>query len=272
MDILTQAKELMGCEFGKCNSIVKNNPVYAEFAREKWLHSWQVMGAGNLIVKNEPWFKKQSLEVAALAKTAILLHDVGRFEEIVALFQNQKGLDHSRLGYEKLRCLPPFDKAEIYLPIKHHGHLMEEFYNDEEYLSLADGAMKERLQQFIFTIRDADKIANFYLIARDRHIFEKLFVNPEFATSPERTITQPVLKYFEKCCLIPNYKRQTCADLMLSYIAWMFDLNYWTSYKFCQKFGLIEKMFAYMTEYHDDRATDQRLRLLLENYLQQKFS
>lgn len=266
------AKNLLRQEFDKCCDIVNNDRYCLNYAQEKWTHSMQVMGAGNLIVKNEEWFRQQPEKVRELAKTAILLHDIGRFEEIIRIFHREEHPDHGILGYEKLRLHPLFNIVDIYLPIKHHGHMIEVFYNDPEYLDVKDQSLRERLQHIIFAIRDADKIANFNLIMNDRHILDSVFVVADRVASHAREITPDVLEDFLSCRPILNSKRQTCADYMLSYIGWMFDINYRSSYEFCRRLKLLERMFAVMPDYHDDRELDARLRRLLETFLQNKFS
>ncbi len=71
------------------------------------------------------------------------------------------------MGCEKLRRIPEYDNILITLPVKHHGHLIEDFYTDSEYRNIEDRTIKEQVEKIIFTIRDADKIANFNLMMND---------------------------------------------------------------------------------------------------------
>ena len=98
-----------------------------------------------------------------------MLHDIARFDEIRERFLGAKGpFDHSVAGGEKLRKIPLYSDVRITLPIKHHGHLIGDFYKDEEYCAIADPVLKEEVEKILFLIRDADKIANFNLMMYDQ--------------------------------------------------------------------------------------------------------
>ena len=83
--MLENALNLLYSEYERCLSIVKNSDFHIRYAEEKIHHSLQVLGAGNYIIKHEKWFQKQNEDFIDMVKTAVLLHDVARFEEIIGL-------------------------------------------------------------------------------------------------------------------------------------------------------------------------------------------
>ena len=64
---------------------------------EKIKHSYQVLGAGNYILKNESVFSKCNVDEIDFLKAIVLLHDIGRFQEGVT-----SGIDHGVYGADML--------------------------------------------------------------------------------------------------------------------------------------------------------------------------
>ena len=89
--MLDGARKLLLDEYYGNREIVAVSPHYAAYADEKYRHSLQVLGAGNFIIRHEPWFAGRGEEFVDLAKTAVLLHDIARFDEIRERFLGAKG-------------------------------------------------------------------------------------------------------------------------------------------------------------------------------------
>ncbi len=271
--MLEQAKILLKSEYEKCLDLVKEKDFYANYADEKWVHSRQVLGAGNFIIKHEPWFYHQSAKVIEAAKTALLLHDIARFEEIKQKFLYGTKIDHGERGYEKLKKMPEYDEWLVAFAIKHHGHVKERFYEDESYKNLKDNDLRDKVEHIFWLVRDADKIANFNIVCNERKKYMQLFL-PQSSEieKKEKQITAAIIDDFYKCKTVDYSLRKTTADYELAFLSWYFDLNYKSSVMFCKKLKLIDKMFEMLAEYSENRELNTKLRIFLEDYLAKRFA
>lgn len=271
--MLRQARQLLRQGYEGCLEKVKDSDYFVSYADEKFIHSQQVLGAGNYILKHEKWFASQSEQFIDMTKAAILLHDIGRFDQISGQYADRSAkFDHGPMGALKLAQLPTYNDIRITLPIKHHGHLIEDFYADEEWKTLNDEKLKEEIEQIIFAIRDADKIANFNLIMYDKKMLMPLFVPYlEDIKDKRQQITDKVLEDFFAHSTVNHKNIATQADEMLTYIGWIFDINYPSSIRFCQKLNLIEMMFDTLLRFHNDKELNKRLKNEMNDYIRQRF-
>lgn len=270
--MLKQAKDLLYSEYRKCLDVVQGDSYYTTYAEEKLHHSLQVLGAGNYIIKHEPWFHKQTPEFIEIAKTAVLLHDIARFEEIAIRCKEGRSLDHGLAGYKKLVAMPEYDNFLIALPIKHHGHTRSWFYDDPEFKNIADIELKEQVDHIFMLIRDADKIANFNIVCYETEKYLPLFVpSTEKALSHEEKLSDDVVEDFLRLEIVNYDLPKTAADYCLVFISWFFDINYNTSITFCRRLDLINKMFDLLKRYHHDFEKNDRLLSVVKKYLNEKF-
>ena len=165
MKIDTKKEEnILNDYYKKCLKKVEKNEFLVMYAQEKLKHSYQVVGAGNYIMRHEDIFaKNKDKDFLRSAKLAYLFHDIGRFEEIEKHFANpNQKHDHSILSYEILKTLPEYAKPEILLPIKHHGHMIEDLYKDEDRSRSIMYYQLGPLTQRTFTEEDIEKIQYCY--------------------------------------------------------------------------------------------------------------
>ncbi len=209
---------------------------------EKIVHSYQVLGAGNMILKNEEVYQNCSEEEIDKLKATVLLHDLGRFEEGV-----RKGIDHGVHGADLLRGVEEFSKPYILLAVKHHGHLIEDLYGDEEYKVLSKEE-KKKVKDYIFLVRDADKLANFYLLSKKFEEMEELFIHLSyFKVTPD--VSEIIRGDFLGCRSINKKNVTTVAEQALMVLACVFDLNYGASFRFLDKTGALDKFFRSCEKY-----------------------
>ena len=272
--MLQQAWQLLRKDYKKCLEKVKDSEFFTAYAEEKYIHSQQVLGAGNYILKHEPWFAQKSQEFIDMTKAAVLLHDIGRFAQICGQYHDRDAkFDHGPMGAEILKQIPEFNDIRITLPIKHHGHLIEDFYADEEWKSINDENLKDEIEQIIFAIRDADKIANFNLIMYDKKMLMPLFVPYlENVKDKRRIISDRVLEDFFAHTTVKHANIATQADDMLTYIGWIYDINYSSSIDFCKKLNLTNMMFDTLQTFHDDKELNVRLKRELNDYINKRFN
>ena len=79
-------EQILRQEYRRCLEYVKDSHFHTLYANEKIEHSFQVIGAGNYIMKHEKYYQGRDETFLRLAKLAYLFHDIGRFREICELF------------------------------------------------------------------------------------------------------------------------------------------------------------------------------------------
>ena len=274
--MLQAAYRLVYEEYQKCLIAIAEQPFYVGFAREKWRHSLQVMGAGNYLVKRIAWLKDKSPQYIEMVKTAIFLHDVCRFKEITCYAAGNHHLDHGIAGCELLQQTPPFNDIRIWLPIKHHGHLIEALYTDPEYRNIADKNLQAQIEQIAFIIRDADKIANLHMLTQEKNQWFLFLGKAEADYRPQTDglISEIIRREAFEGKTVNRDSRLTTADRIVGYLSWFTDINYRASVDFCQRLNVIEKLikiFAdhcidepFKTQYIDYFKTDLHNRHYLD--------
>ena len=237
-----------------------------EFMDEKIKHSYQVLGAGNFILNHEPCFADCSAEDKEYLQAILLLHDVARFYEILEIGEGRH-LDHGVYGAEMLAQIPEFSMVDVCLPIKHHGHLIEALYEDEAYKSLSSDQQK-RVQEVTFLVRDADKLANFYLLATHFEDARNVFFSPKAFVNPY--IKKPSAEMLEKfnahCCSIHRNFMTNLADKALFFLAWTYDLNYASSFEFMKRLRIIPRLFSQFSQFWNPEDVPLYLKTL-EDYI-----
>ena len=250
---------------------VQGNRHYELYMYEKIRHSFQVSGAGNGILKHEKYFADRNKEFIDIARTAILLHDIYRFREIRGLFEENKAVDHSVLGAEFLRQINEFNNILITLPIKHHGHMIEEFYKDEEYQK-QNPEVQEQLKHIAFAVRDADKIANWYLLCCDFEGMKDVWLPyPDDVSDKQTQINEVLWDYFKKDEVAPRGLGWTNADKLICVLAWFFDVNYGYSIDYCKKLKVFEGLHDILLKIHMDEEKADEIFQILKNYGFQRF-
>lgn len=268
--MLENEKNLLQEEYQKCLEITKHNKSFTSLTKEKIQHSYQVLEAGNYILKEENVFKNWSSQRIKEARTALLLHDIGRFAEIISKIQfPEQDTDHGILGYNILANIPEYYNPRIIIPIKHHGHMIEELYNDPEYYTLEDPQLKYEIEKISFLVRDADKIANFKLLSESGQDIWKLF-RIQKGQKKQSSISEIVYQTFLKHKVIRLSDAHTNSDFILLLICWIFDLNYQSSFAYMQSNQCFEFLVEELRNSNSDSSAQQQIEEVIRNYLHQK--
>lgn len=268
--MLSEAKKLLLENYQNSLDKVKSDDRFVEYANEKYVHSQQVLGAGNYILRHEPFFQKQSAEFIELARTVLILHDISRFDEIVAKFNGISNFDHGVEGAEKLKRMPDFSDVRITLPIKHHGHMIEDFYADKEFKNITDTKLKEEITRLIFLVRDADKIANFQQLCTLRFAkWRYLFFSGD---DMRRPLGSEVRNDFMNHKIISRKYVKTRAEQQLNYLSWFYDINYLSAFEFCRRLKLDRKLVTDFSYLRENAAETQSLIACLDNFINAKLS
>lgn len=257
--------------YKRCKDKVRDNQYLSLYADEKLTHSFQVVGAGNYIMRHEDVFKKRADErYLRSAKLAYLFHDIGRFVEIEHLYDEYpdfKKHDHSQYSYEILKGILDYAQAEILLPVKHHGHMIKSLYEDEDYQKIKDVQQKQNVEHIAFLVRDADKIANFYLMKnsqkQENDIFEHLFMNK----APEGELSEKMVHDFLSLKMPGRGDIRCKGDWMLNYLSWIYDLNYQASFDFCRKTGVFTAMFRILDKYNKNKDLQKEIEQTIVEYI-----
>lgn len=272
---IKQEEKILYQHFQKCLETVSDLEYYRIFADEKYVHSMQVAGVGNYLLKHEFAFKKRTPQQLKNAKLSYFFHDIGRFEEITRMYFEKKNNslpqkhDHGVLGYDILKLITPYNIDEIILPVKHHGHMIEDFYEDAEYQKIDDKNKQEEIKHNIFLARDADKIANFYLLKKMYHNehYRHLFLGD----IPDTNISQASLDDILNLRIVAKKNIQSISDKILSYISWIFDLNYKYSFYYCKKLKLIEFFLDILNQHNQDKLLQEKIEEIINTYVNNQY-
>ena len=255
---LEYAERLLRLQYEQCLEIVHVDDFYKGYALEKWTHSWQVSGAGNYIIKRIGWLQQQSETYINMVRIAVLLHDCGRFTEIAQRFLKKNPCDHGVACAELLRNTPMFDDVRIWLPIKHH----------EEYQNLKDENLKREIELICFVVRDADKIANLYLLKTNPAILPLFFGKTDYVPEVDGLISDSIKAASVQETTLPRSYDCTIAERMAGFVSWLLDINYQSSIEYCQKLNVIETLFSMLDKYCIDEEFKQKYISFVKNYLQ----
>lgn len=262
--MLEKEKELLKKKYEKCFAMVKSAPDFAHYAEEKYVHSFQVYDMGKYLYERE--FGGYSQEFKETALKALLLHDIGRFVEIENQYKHGWGarLDHGEVGAEFLKT-QGFDDERILLTIKHHGHMVEDFYADSEYENMKDEGLKKETEKVLFLVRDADKLANFKMFLEEKDIekgYLYFFVMlRERLSSKYARVSEDVLEGFLKGEVVLERLVKSPVDELLKYISWVYDLNFATSLEFFMENDMLNGFVSALKYF----KMDEKLVIAIEN-------
>lgn len=172
-----------------------------------------------------------------LAKLIGLLHDIGRFEQAVRYdnYDDYDTIDHAELGVEIL-----FKNGFIreFIDTDKYDNIIEKAIRNHNKFEIEDG-LDERELLFAKIIRDADKTDNFEV--KQYQDFESLFKASEQEVQEEK-ITDDVWNEFLQGRTIISSHRVTNMDKWLSYIAWIYDYNFFPGLQYLKENDCINKV------------------------------
>lgn len=194
-------------------------------------HTYHVMNITNYLCNHE----HIEGEDFQLAMIIALLHDIGRFEQL-RLYNSfaDANIDHAQLGAAIL-----FEEG-----------LIEEFVNDRQYDHIIKDAIlyhslyqipditDQRTLLHVCLIRDADKLDNFRV--KNEAAIETLFDISE-NDFLKQIVTDTIMDNIKDHQLILKENRENEVDMWVSYFAFVFDLNFDSSYRYLLHSHFIEK-------------------------------
>ena len=209
-----------------------------------------------------------SIEEKKLAQVIALLHDIGRFEELLYM----KKLDSSK-----------YDHASVGVKILFEDKVIDKFNIDDKYYNTINKAVlnhsrktitddlneEELLQTKI--IRDADKIDNFKLKIRRKA--EECFPGNIFSKEEVENslISDKVyLAIMNREC-VDVKDRKTSLDLFICVLGFVYDLNFKESLELVKENNYINRIidkFKYTNK--DTIKKMEDIRLVLNKYIEEK--
>jgi len=206
------------------NFDMKNNMI-----NSRYHHSYRVMELAKKIAES----LKFDDEDIYLAKIIGLLHDYGRFEQIKQYntINDNDSVDHAEYSIRYL-----FDENQI-----------EEFIDDDELspiirksiyyhnkYALPSRGLTKRERKHMKLIRDADKLDILYLIGvlKDYEL--------EITNDP---IRDSISSYFYQGKTVPYASIKNDNERVISWLAYIYDLNYKESFMYLKSIHLLEIFF-----------------------------
>lgn len=222
----------------------------------KIVHTYAVMDVTKALCLK----KHCTQEETDLAMLIGLLHDLGRFEQYkkYQCFEDYKTVDHAAFSSELLfkdglirRFIvdPSYDEI-IKVAIEQHNK-----YH-------VDPGIDAKMLFYVHMIRDSDKLDNFRV--KETETMETLF-GISYEQLIDETITDTVYEQFASHHLIFGPDRRTHLDMWLSYIAFIFDLNFPESRSYIIDNDWVNRSFDRVQP--RDLATLNRYRALKQNIL-----
>lgn len=217
----------------------------------KFTHSFRVM-KNSLEIAKSLNLSKEQIDLATLIG---LLHDIARFEEVTR-FSNldfRTGFDHGDYGVEILEkdnFIRKFIKTDKY------DYIIKKAIINHNKFKIEDGLDEETMLQCRI-IRDADKLDI---------LFESIevFWNSKNGKSQieKSSLSDSYYEQFINKTQVYRVPEQSLIDEVISYVAFIFDLNFEYSFEKLQKEGYILKI---LNSYEfEDKKTEERINKIKE--------
>lgn len=216
----------------------------------KIVHTYHVVEFSEYIAKKQG-LNEENIE---LAKLIALLHDIGRFEQLKELndFSDTKGIDHADLGVEIL-----FDKNLIrnFIEEDKYDKIIKVAIANHNKYKIEDGLTElEVLHSKI--IRDADKLDNFRV--KKENDFQSNFPGTKNVENiAYEKISDKVYNDFLNYQCIKLIDRKTLLDFWICILAFIYDFNFKSSYKYIKDKNYID-ILVDKIEYKNEE-TKQRM-------------
>lgn len=227
----------------------------------KVTHTFRVMKSCRILAEA----LELSPEKQDLAVLIGLLHDIGRFEQL----RLTNSFDDSIIPHAKCSISVLFEQNRIrdfissdqydsiiYESIKNHG------------VFLVDESLTGDALLYTKLIRDADKLDNFHT-----KLIESMetMLNVDMETLAKEDVSDYALHTFLKCQPLENSKRITHMDMWVSYIGYIFDLNFPASFAYVKEHDYVRRLVERIP-YDNANTLDrmQQIRQTAEHYIDEK--
>ena len=230
----------------------------------KLKHTFRVMRISKELCKKINISKEES----KLAQVVALLHDIGRFEELLYMKKlDSSKFDHSTVGVKVLFEDNVIDKFS--LDKKYYNTIQVAVLNHSR-KTIPEGLREEELLQTKI-IRDADKLDNFVLKI-NRKIEECFPGNIKTKSEVEDSlITDKVYESIMNSECVDVHDRKTKLDLFICVLGFVYDLNFRESLEIVKENDNINRIidrFNYSNS--ETKEKMENIRKQLNNYIEEK--
>ena len=244
--------------------INNNFDINDEKIKHKMNHTYNVVDNTKYLC-NYLNLDKTSTELALIIA---LLHDIGRFnqaKEMQTFREDITNYDHAALGVKLL-----FEKGEInnYVEDELYYPIIEKAIANHSKYILDEKNMTDTEVLHCKIIRDADKLDTF----RAKTVEDiNIMANISKEDIENSKVTEKVYNAFMDHKTIFSKDRQTGLDIWVSYIAFIFGLEFKGSYEIVNQKDYLNKLFNRF-EYKVDNSTMEELKKCAFDYLNEKLN
>lgn len=217
-------------------------------------HTYRVTDISNLIAEGIG-LDEEDIKLATLIG---LLHDIGRFEQIKRYntFADKDSIDHGELGIKIL-----FEEnliREVVEETKYDNIIKVAVFNHNKFKIQNGLEGKELLHSKI--VRDADKLDDLYLGTGKNNTFNS-----------DEKITDKVFHDFINNECIFNDDRVTEVDKEISYLAWIYDINFDYSLKYIKDKDYINQIINNISLENEDAINKMKtIRKTVNDFLNRR--
>ena len=229
-------------------------------------HTYRVMEISKSIAKKA----NLSQEDIKLSELIALLHDIGRFDELIFYNQfNSAKFDHAAQG---IKILFDDNKIRDYIIEDDYDEIIKKSVMYHSLKELPNNLTEKELLQAKI-IRDADKLDNLKLRVRTKA--EKCFPG-NFKNKKEvenSTITDKVYNSIMNKQCVDVKDRKTPLDLFICILGFIFDLNFIESLEIVKENDYINKLIDKFN-YNNPETKEkiEEMRKILNNYIEEKLN
>ena len=226
----------------------------------KKVHTYGVIKAADYICPRE----EMGAGDRDLALLIALLHDIGRFEQLRAYNSyDDDRFDHARFGVKLL-----FEQGKIrdFISCADYDEVIRQSIACHSMYRLPE-IQDPRILLHCKIIRDADKLDNFRVKSVDS--LEAHFDLPGEIIQKEG-ISENVLQAVRDHRCVRREERKTHLDMWVSYMAFIFDLNFSSSFRFIQEHDYINRCIDRM-DYSEKNTKEsmEEVRRICLDYVQE---
>lgn len=243
------------------NEYLKNFDLNVDSIKLKMVHTYEVMNYSRILSNRLNLSKEDS----NLSELIALLHDIGRFEQsklIDGIFDKADSLyfDHGKFGEKILfedNMIRKFIRTNEYDEI-----IRKAILNHNKFAIENADTMSEKELLHAKLIRDNDKMDNFRVKLTEN--FKVLLGTDDINKIENDEISDNIYNDFMNHRLIVTTETKTILDRWISYIAFIFDMNFKESIKILQEDDMINKMFDRI-EYKNEMTIEKMIKMKRES-------
>jgi len=220
----------------KFSEFIKDNfDINDEKIKHKVIHTYNVVKMAEYISKD----LDLSEEDRTLARVIALLHDIGRFgqaKEFGTFREDQKNIDHASFG---VKILFEDNKIREFIEDDTYDLIIKTAIANHSKYELDTQGMTEKEILHSKLIRDADKMDSFRAKTVDDIYTMANITEEEIENS---LITDKIYNDFMSKKTVLSKDRRTAIDMWISYIAFIFDINYKSGFKYIKEQNYIHRL------------------------------